>query len=176
MNRTLRLTAALAVYIGAIVAANLLTNHYGLVAVGFGLLVTSGTFAAGFALVARDVVREAGGTYWRWWVLAAIVTGAAISYLAATPALALASGVAFTGAELIDTVIYEGTRRWGWARGVLASNAVSAPADTVLFLWLAPFPLTWPALIGQVIAKWVYATCIPVCVTLLATSRRRATV
>ena len=49
-----RLTFAAAAYLLTVVAANWLTDRYGLVPVGFGLLVTAGTFAAGLSLVCRD--------------------------------------------------------------------------------------------------------------------------
>ena len=57
MNRYI----ALATYIASIVAANWMTTTFGLVPIGFGLLVTAGTFAAGFALsrMAADPVFQA---------------------------------------------------------------------------------------------------------------------
>ena len=57
MNR-IHLTIATLAYAASIVAANYLTAHYGLVPAGFGLLVTAGTYAAGFALLARDFVQS----------------------------------------------------------------------------------------------------------------------
>lgn len=175
MNRY-TLPAALAAYVLSIVAANVLTDRYGMVAVGFGLLVTAGTFAAGAALLARDLLREAAGPRWRWWIAAAIAAGAVLSWVLATPGLALASAAAFTVAELVDTAVYELARRRGWTRiqGILTSNAAGAPTDTIIFLWLAPFPLTLAALIGQVIAKWLWATCLPVCAYLIAARPRAA--
>lgn len=168
--RRYALPAALAAYVLSVVLANVLTDRYGLVSVGFGLVITAGTFAAGAALLARDLLREAAGPHWKLWIIGAIAAGALLSWWLATPALALASAAAFTAAELIDTAVYEVARRRGWTRvqGILASNGVAGPVDTVVFLWLAPFPLTWAALIGQTIAKWLWATCLPVCVYLLA--------
>lgn len=134
-----RLAASVAAYIASIVAANVMTSHLGLVGVGFGLLVTAGTFAAGFALVARDFVHRYGGARW---ALAAITVGAVLSWFLATPALAVASTIAFAGAELADLLVYAGVRkRFGFPTAVVASNVVSAPVDTVLFLAIAGFPL-----------------------------------
>ena len=155
----MRLTAALTVYIAAIVAANVMTAHLGLVGVGFGLLVTAGTFAAGFALLARDFVHEAGGVRW---VLGGIAAGAALSWALASPGLAVASAAAFTLAELADLAVFARLRRRGFIPAALASNLVGAPIDTVVFLLLAGFPLTWGVIAGQLIGKWVWATCLPI--------------
>jgi queuosine precursor transporter len=40
---------------------------------------------------------------------------------------------------------------------VLVSSIVSAPVDTVLFLWIAGFPLTWQAVLGQFLVKTAIA-------------------
>lgn len=172
----MKLIASLTAYLLAIVLANYLTDQYGLVSVGFGLMVTAGTFAAGFALVARDGVRETAGARWRWWIAAAIALGCGLSYFLASPQLALASAVAFGGAEVVDTVVYEWARRRGVVVGVLTSNAASAPVDTVLFLQLAGFPLTWSAVLGQFIAKYLWATLLPLAVAAVAFALRRRTV
>lgn len=145
---------ALAAYIASIVAANWLTATYGLVPIGFGLLVTAGTFAAGVALVTRDWVQTTSG---RALTIAAILVGAAISYWTSSPALALASGLAFLVSELVDLGVFTPVRRRSIAAAVLLSSVVSAPVDTVLFLWLAGFPVTWQAVLGQFIVKTAIA-------------------
>lgn len=149
---------ALAAYIAAIVAANVMTAQLGLVPVGFGLLVTAGTFAAGFALLARDVVHQTGGVRL---VLLGIAAGAALSWFMATPQLAIASTVAFTAAELIDLAVFAPLRRHGFVPAALASNAISAPVDTLAFLAIAGFPITAPVVIGQLIGKLLWATLVP---------------
>lgn len=160
-----RLAAWLALYVAAIVTANVMTARLGLVPIGFGLVVTAGTFAAGFALLARDFVQRHGGIAWAW---AAIALGGALSWLLASPALALASTVAFAGSEVVDLLVFTRLRERGLVRAVLISNVVSAPIDTVLFLWLAGFGVTWQAVLGQFIAKVVYATLIPLVLYVLA--------
>lgn len=109
---TRRGAAALTAYILAIVAANWLTTHYGLVHTAPGLVTTAGTYAAGAALLLRDIVQDTLG--WRW-VLAGIATGAVLT-AATSPALALASATAFLLAELLDTAVYTPLRARGWAR------------------------------------------------------------
>lgn len=150
---------AVGVYIAAIILANVLTDRFGLVDVGFGLVVTAGTFAAGFALLARDFVQRTSGIPV---VLGAIVTGAALSWVLASPELAVASGIAFLGAELVDLAVFSGVLETsGFVVAVLVSNLIAAPVDTVLFLWIAGFPITTDVVLGQLVAKLVYATAIP---------------
>jgi uncharacterized PurR-regulated membrane protein YhhQ (DUF165 family) len=155
----MKLAVALAVYIGSILAANYLTEHYGLVGVGFGLVVTAGTFAAGFALFARDFVHQYGGIKV---VLAAIGVGTVVSWLIASPQIAIASGVAFAGAELVDLAVFAKTRgAFGFIPAIATSNIVAVPVDTILFLWIAGFGVTANAVAGQVVAKLVWATAVP---------------
>lgn len=163
---------ALATYVGAVVAANWLTSRYGFVPVGFGLTTTAGTYAAGVALLARDALQDTAG---RRAVLAAICIGALLSAWLSTPQLALASGAAFLIAELSDMAIYTPLRRRGWARAVLASNAIGAALDTVAFLALAGFPI-WTALPGQLVGKLLWATAAPVAVVVAVRRVRRRAV
>lgn len=131
------LTAA--AYIGCIVAANWLTNRYGLVSVGFGQLVTAGTFAAGLSFVARDALQDAAG---RRGVLAAIAAGAVLSWWLSSPALAIASGVTFALSESVDMAVYTPLRERG--RKLIAwitSNIAGSIVDTAVFLYLAGFPM-----------------------------------
>lgn len=145
-------TAALAIagYIGSIVAANWLTTTYGLVPIGFGLAVTAGTFAAGAALVLRDAVQVTAG---KWIVLAAILVGCAVSYVVSDPFIAYASALAFLASELVDFAIFTPLRPRSVALAVVVSSVVSAPVDTVLFLHIAGFGVTWQAVLGQFIVK-----------------------
>jgi len=125
-----------AAFLAVILGANWLTNEFGLVT-WLGLTATAGTWLAGFAFVARDALHEVGG---HRWVVAAIVAGALLSVFL-SPALALASGVAFTVSELADYAVYAPLRRRGLIRAALASNVVGSLVDTVLFLLIAGFPL-----------------------------------
>ncbi|WP_127817838.1 VUT family protein [Microbacterium sp. CPCC 204701] len=149
---------ALFVYIGAIVAANILSAHFGLVPVGFGLVVTAGTYAAGFALLSRDFVHTYLGVRG---VLLGIAVGVILSWFLATPALAMASAVAFLVAELADMLVFLWIRPRGFVRAALISNCVSAPVDTVLFLWIAGFPLMFESIVGQMVGKILWATIVP---------------
>ncbi|MEV6146361.1 VUT family protein [Streptomyces sp. NPDC051992] len=172
MTTTTRIAgpAALTGYAGTIVAANYLTSRYGMVHVAPGLMVTAGTFAAGAALLMRDAVQDTLG---RWWVLAGIATGGALTW-ATSPTLAAASTAAFLFAELADMAVYTPLRSRGWARAVFASNTVGAIVDTLLFLWLAGFPITAAAVSGQLVGKLAWATALPVLAVLTIRQVRRA--
>ena len=146
-------TFAVLAYLGSIVLANWLTATYGLVPVGFGLVATAGTYAAGFAFVARDAVQDTAG---RAWVFAALAVGAVLSWWLSTPALAVASAVAFGLSELADMAVYTPLRRRGYVRAAVASNVVGSVVDTLLFLWLAGFGLAPLIVAGQLVGKaWI---------------------
>lgn len=146
MNRY-TLTAA---YIAVIVAANWLSATFGLIPIGFGLMVTAGTFAAGAALIVRDGLQLVSG---RVWLLACIAAGALLSAVTSTPALALASGIAFLASEVVDWGVFTPLRDRSLPLAVVVSSVVSAPIDTVLFLHIAGFGVTWQAVAGQFIVK-----------------------
>lgn len=165
-GRKAMLVVAIAAYVVAVVLANVVTERFGLVTVGFGLMVTAGTYAAGFALLSRDFVHRYGN---RWYALVAIAAGGCISWFLSTPALATASTVAFVSAELIDMGVYEPIRKSrGFIQGALVSNIVSAPIDTVVFLSLAGFPLTAETVGGQFLGKVLWATAVPLLIFWLA--------
>lgn len=142
-----------AALLASIVLANWLTSTFGLVPVGFGLMATAGTYAAGLALGFRDALQDTGG---RWWVLAAIAAGGILSYLLADPVIALASAAAFLVSESFDMLVYTPLRARQWTAAVVASNAVGAVVDTVVFIGLAGSVLgvtIGAALPGQLVGK-----------------------
>jgi queuosine precursor transporter len=155
---------AIAAYLTTIVAANWLTAEYGLVPIGFGLVATAGTYAAGLAFVARDAVQDAAG---RLAVLGALAVGGVLSWILASPALAIASVVAFGLSELADMAVYTPLRKRGYVRAAMASNLVGAVVDTLLFLWLAGFGLAPLIVAGQIVGK-AYATAAVVLVVVIA--------
>lgn len=142
-------------FVGTVVLANVVTSNWGLVSAGFGLLVPAGTYCAGLALGLRDALQERAGVRW---ALLAVAVGAGLSFELADYRIALASGVAFLLSEVADLAVYTPLRRKGWRRAVLASNAVGAVVDTLIFLWLAGFPLTTTAVGGQLLVKAVWVT------------------
>ncbi|MBQ1166361.1 VUT family protein, partial [Streptomyces sp. A73] len=65
-------------------------------------------------------------------ILAAIAVGAALSWVLATPELAVASTAAFALSETLDVAVYEPLRRRGLLVAVTASNAVGLLADSLV--------------------------------------------
>lgn len=140
---------SIAGFLGCILAANYVTTEYGMVPVGFGLVATAGTYFAGLSFVLRDAVQDTVG---RRVAMAAIVVGAGLSYFVADPFIALASGVAFLASEAADLAVYTPLRERGYIRAAVASNVVGAFVDTLLFLWIAKFPIA-DAFAGQMVGK-----------------------
>jgi len=136
------LMAALAL-IGAIVAANLALERWGVVTVPiFGMTATAGVYFAGATFWIRDALHETGG---RRWVYPTIVVGAVVSWWLSDGAqipggitsIAVASGAAFLFSETADTLVYAPLRDRSRTLAVAASQPVGAAVDTALFLWLA---------------------------------------
>lgn len=149
MSRIAR-AAAVAGFLACIVLANFATSRFGLVPVGFGLIATAGTYFAGLTFVLRDSVHDGFGARW---TLVLIAAGAGLSYLVADPRIAIASGVAFACSEAADLTIYSPLRRHGYVRAAVASNVAGAVVDTLLFLWIAGFPVIREAVAGQLVGK-----------------------
>jgi uncharacterized PurR-regulated membrane protein YhhQ (DUF165 family) len=137
----------LLLYVATIFGANWAIATYGPVPVGFGLMAPAGFYFAGLAFTLRDITQETLG---RWWVIGAILAGAAISALV-SPQFALASGVAFLISETADFAVYTPLRTRNWLLAVFASNVVGLIFDSALFLWLAFGSLDFLA--GQIVGK-----------------------
>lgn len=169
-RRTLPGIAALIGYALTIPAANLLITHVGMVPVAPGLLAPAGVYAAGAALVLRDLVHNWLG---KWWALAAMTVGVALAYLVADPALAFASAAAFALSELADFAVYAPLRKRGLALAVAASGAVGLVVDSVLFLGLA-FG-SYEFLAGQIVGKtWMTLAALVVIAVLERRRTRKA--
>ena len=147
-------------YIATIPAANYLIGNIGTVCVADGpclipvfpgILAPSGVLMIGAALLLRDLVQRHYGVGLS---LACIAIGAALSFLIAAPAIALASGLAFLFSELVDFGAYTPLARRRFYTALIVSCAAGAVADSALFLWLAFGSLDHLA--GQIIGK-VYA-------------------
>lgn len=166
MTRTGLLAALTAVtYVGSVLLANVLTERYGLIPVGFGLVATAGTYAAGATLLARNIAQDFVG---RLLILALMLTGCGLSWWLASPHLATASAISFLLSESTDMGIYSPLRRRGWSRAVLAASLAGAFVDTLAFLWIAGFPVTRASVEGQMFVKFGVSAV----VVLLAASAR----
>lgn len=141
-------------FISTIFLANYLIGHVGyfcnpvcVIPVWPGVLAPSGVLAIGLGFTLRDLVQRHLGV--RWTILA-IVVGAGLSALL-SPALALASGVAFLVSETLDLAIYTPLQKRNLMGAVVASNAAGLVIDSIVFLSLAFGSLAF--LPGQIIGK-----------------------
>ena len=159
-----------ALFIGSIWFANYLIGHVGvvcappgpcLIPVWPGIMAPSGVIAIGASFTLRDLVQRRLG---RSVTLAAIVLGALFSAIL-SPALALASGVAFLLSEFLDLLVYTPLQQRNLIVATIASNAVGLVVDSVVFLFLAFGSLQFIG--GQIIGKaWMTLIALPL-VTLL---------
>lgn len=121
----------LVAYVASIVAVNI-----GFVAVPLIDLGTLGmwppmSILVGAVFVLRDYAQRQAGH----WVLPAMAIGIVLSYLMASPAVAIASATAFALSELADWAVYTWTRR-PFHKRVLLSGAIGTPIDSAAFLAL----------------------------------------
>jgi len=141
-----------------------------MVPVAPGLTAPSGVLTVGLALVLRDLVQRRLG---RWWSLAAIAVGAALSAVLAPPALVVASTAAFLLSELADFAVYTPLQQRRFILAVIASSAVGLIVDSMLFLWLAFGSLDFLA--GQIVGKaWMVVLSLPFIWWLRGRDARRA--
>lgn len=139
--------AFLLCYIGCIFAANWAITTIGFITVWPGIMAPAGVLFVGLSFTFRDLSQNRLG---RWPIVVAIVVGAGLSAIL-SPALALASGVAFLCSELADLAVYTPLRERNFILAVGLSNTVGLVFDSVLFLWLAFGSLQF--LPGQIIGK-----------------------
>ena len=83
--------------------------------------------------------------HFKWYQLLGIVLlGSIITFLLNTSFLpiAIASTAAFSAAFFVDWVVFQALKQNIWYR-VMVSNIVGSFADSVVFIYLAPFPFEW---------------------------------
>lgn len=143
----------IALYLFAIVAANLLVARF-----GAGITVFNAFVFIAIDLSARDSLHE------RWrgrhlWRNMALLVGAgsllsALLNLNALP-IAAASFTAFAAAGAVDTLVYAALGHQSRLVRMNGSNIASAAVDSFLFLFLAfgVFPGFWGIVAGQFAAK-----------------------
>lgn len=141
--------ALVALFLAAIVAANLSAEHWGPQASIYNAFAF-----IGLDLTLRDRLHDALGG--RRLALAAVVAaGALVSWLVNRDAgdVAVASCVAFAAAFTIDAVVYELLHRRPWLERANASNVPAAAADSLIFPTLAFGGLVWFVTFAQFCAK-----------------------
>ena len=146
-----------ALYVILIVAVNYGFTVVPLVALPGGEVWPPISLLVGFIFVARDYAqREIGHR-----VIIAMLAAGVLSYVMASPFIAVASVAAFLISEFADWAVYTFTGRT-FARRVLLSSAVGTPIDSVVFLGLMGFlslagavAMTASKLLGALIVRWL---------------------
>lgn len=144
-------------YVALIVAVNYGFSVVPLVKLPDGTMWPPLSLAVGFIFVVRDFAqREIGHK-----VLLAMLVGAALSYVMASPYVAIASAAAFLVSELVDWLIYSLTKR-PLSQRILTSSLLATPLDSAVFLfgigafsWVGLLAMTVSKLIGAAIVWWL---------------------
>lgn len=142
-------------YILAIVILNMAVVYLPMVA-AFGQHVSPADVMVGFIYLTRDFAQRELKHY----IFIAMLVGAVLSYILATPTIALASMSAFLVGEIIDWAIFTFTKK-PLSQRLLLSAVVSSPFDSAVFLGvlgrLTPLPfcvMTLSKIMG-VMLLWV---------------------
>lgn len=144
-------SAAIAAYLAAIVAANLLVAAY-----GPSVIIANAFLLIGLDLALRDYLHDAWSDQYRAVnMLALVAAGGAISYAlnAGAGRIAVASTAAFALAAVADWTVYGLAHRWPWLARSNASNIVGAAVDSLAFPTIAFGGVLWPIVAGQFVAK-----------------------
>jgi queuosine precursor transporter len=140
-----------AVYLAAIVLANLLVSHYGPAA-----SVLNAFLLIGLDLSARDRLHEQwrGRLLWPRMFTLIAVGGLLSLLLGGAGSIALASCLTFMLAGITDAATYHALRRLPWLPRANGSNLIAAAIDSLCFPLLAfGWPLLWSVVLGQFLAK-----------------------
>lgn len=145
-----------AAYVGSVVAVNV-GFVYLPAPVIFGEHVPLTALLVGFVFVVRDYCQRQIGH----WVIAWMAVACALSYLMASPKVAVASAIAFAIAEGIDWLVYTVTRK-PLSQRILLSSLIATPLDSWVFLglmgWASPLGIalmTACKLVAAFLIYWV---------------------
>ena len=148
---SVRVLFLVALYLAAIVAANLMVAAF-----GPSLTIVNAFLFIGLDLTARDSLHQAWEEKNLWLKMAALIAaGSLLSWLLNRNAgsIALASFVAFAASGIADAFTFALLRRRAWWVKVNGSNIVSAAVDSLIFPTLAFGALLPFIVLGQFIAK-----------------------
>ncbi|MGJ3265584.1 MAG: queuosine precursor transporter [Salinarimonas sp.] len=120
-----------------VLASNILVQHP-IQAFGLQDWLTWGAFTYPFAFLVTDLAnRRFGPAGARRVVYAGFALAVALSIYFATPRIAIASGIAFLSAQLLDIAIFNTLRAKAWWVAPLTSSVLASALDTALFFSLA---------------------------------------
>lgn len=151
-NRRRSLLATATTYTAATLLANFTLDSF--LPLGGFFLVNVGTLFFGLTFTQRDRAHRHGRRAVYLMILAAATANVALAAALGTPLRYVAvSFLTIVVSETADTEVYQRLLRRRWLTRVAASNAVSAPLDTLLFTLLAFWgePFATPAWLVQVI-------------------------
>jgi len=146
-----------ALYIVLIVAVNWLFTVLPLVDLPGGDKWPPASLVVGLIFVARDFAqREIGHR-----VIIAMLVAGALSYIMASPYVAMASVTAFLISEFADWAVYSFTGR-PFSQRILLSSLIATPLDSAVFLLMighfsiiGALAMTLSKLVGAVIVWWM---------------------
>ena len=138
----MRLLPAILAMATVVVASNILVQHL------FGQWLTWGAFTYPLAFLVTDLTnRLHGPAAARRVVLAGFAVGLVCSFVGTqiegefgplvTFRVALASGLAFLAAQMLDVAVFDRLRAGAWWRAPLVSTVLAASLDTALFFTIA---------------------------------------
>lgn len=164
--RSIKIGALIALFLAAIVAANLITTHYGPSA-----SIYNAFFLIGLDFITRDRLADFWGTT-RWVkMIALIVVGGGLSYWLNRNAgtIAVASMVAFASAEAVEALAYHVLRKRQWLERAPKAALLAAGVDSLIFptiafggvMWAITFGQFFAKLAGAVVWTWVVARVFP---------------
>ncbi len=120
-----------------VVASNVLVQ-YPFEPFGLADYLTWGAFTYPFAFLVTDLTnRRFGPATARKVALVGFAVAVVLSFVFATPRIALASGTAFICAQLLDVGVFHRLRHRAWWQAPLASSLLGSALDTALFFTLA---------------------------------------
>ncbi|RDI61958.1 queuosine precursor transporter [Microvirga subterranea] len=120
-----------------VLASNILVQ-YPFHHMGLGDYLTWGAFTYPFSFLVTDLSnRRFGPQGARRVVYAGFVLAVVLSVILATPRIAMASGMAFLTAQLLDIRIFASLRRKAWWLPPFVSSVISSALDTAIFFSFA---------------------------------------
>ncbi len=100
--------------------------------------LTYGAFTYPIAFLVTDITnREMGPFRARMVALVGFFLAVLLSFMLATPRIALASGTAFLVAQFLDITVFNYFRQASWWRAPLISSVLGSIVDTFLFFGIA---------------------------------------
>lgn len=120
-----------------VVAANILVQHP-IHFLGLADHLTWGGLTYPISFLVTDLTnRHFGPERARKVVIAGFIIGVVLSFVLATPRIAIASGTAFLIGQLLDIGVFNRLRRLEWWRAPLIGSVVGSAIDTALFFSIA---------------------------------------